>query len=130
MKIAVILLSIVLFISIAGNVILCLNPKETTIIKQEMPKEEIEKIREISSICGIDPETFEHSSVLSNLSDIKSALWNSIRICDVTPISQEEMEILDVYLNNRPDLSSRIKAQNAFVKPFSSKRFMILPVKE
>ena len=130
MKTAVIVLSIVLFISIIGNIYMSMNPNETTIVKKEMPEEEIEKIREISHICGLDPGSFEQSTLLSNLSDIKSTLWNSTRTCDATPLSKEETELLDSYLNDQPGILSKIKAQNAFITPYSMKRVIVLPVKE
>lgn len=123
-------MTLLLLISLAANAYQYLNPKETTIIKQEMPKEEVEKIHEISRACGIDAVTLEHASVLSTLSDIKTTLFNNTTLCNAGVISAEETEILDVFLTNEPDILSKIKAQNAFVSPYSMKRIVILPVKE
>ena len=130
MKTAVIVLSIVLFLSLIGNIYMSVNPNETTIVKQEMPEGEIEKIREISHICGLDPGSFEQSTLLSNLSDIKSTLSNNTRSCSTTPFSKEETELLSSYLNDQPGILSKIKAQNDFITACSMKRVIVLPVKE
>ena len=123
-------LSILLLISLAGNAYLFLNPREKILIKQEMPKEETEKIREVSLLCGLDSENYEQTSVLSNLSDIKTCLWNNTKTCDIDPITPEEIEILEVFLSNRPSILSKIQAQNAFIAPYSMKKIIILPVNE
>ena len=95
MKFLLTFLIFALFISVIANAYFYLNPKETTIIKQEMPKAETEKIREIASICSMSPEAFEQASLLSNLSEIKSFLWNNTRTCNLSPLSQDEIKVLD-----------------------------------
>lgn len=123
-------LTFVLLISVAGNAYLFLNPKEKIIVKEEMPKAETEKIREIAFVCGVDSEAMDYSSVLSILSDIKSTLRNNTKTCDAAPLTQEETELVDSYLNYKPEILSKIKAQNAFISPYSMKRFILLPIGE
>ena len=130
MKFLLNFLILLLLISLAANAYLYLNPKEKIIVKQEMPKAETEKIREIASICGIGSEAFEKASLLSNLSDIKSTLWNNTRTCSVSSFSPEEIETIDIYLNNKPDILSKIKAQDDFIAPYSMKRILLLSIED
>ena len=109
-----VLLSVLLVLSVLLNIFLLFFYKPEPEVKYEFPQTEMQNIRRVAVLCGIDKTKADRMSVNETLSDIETFL-NGAEPWSAPALSPDELTLLESYLNTRKAILAKIKQQNSFI---------------
>ena len=130
MKIINILLLVCCIISFSGCMYFsftggkCANQESSSIDKINL-NWEMNKLRDIASICGLSLEEADKMDMADLLTNINIRLSNIYRY-NGNNLTDNDLEMLSEYLYGKTTLIKTIKDNDAFIKKINGKRILVL----
>ena len=124
-----VLLYVLLSLSVLLNIFVLGFYQKEPVIKYEIPQSEMQNIRRVAVLCGIDKSKAERMSVNETLSDIESFL-NGAESCPAPVLAPDELTLLESYLNTRKTILAKIKQQNSFIAGLNGHPVLTLSTQE